>query len=162
VVPFPRSGRREVGGVRWGDLATAYRSTGIPNITTYTRIPLQGAAARPLGWAATAVLGVGPVRRIADRLVRTRVTGPDAAVRARTRSEVWGEVRDGAGGTRTASVVGPNAYALTADSVVRAVEFLGTGVGPAGPVPPGVHTPATAFGAGYLALLDGVTVSATV
>src|SRR6266536_3485840 len=39
TVPFPRSGATRVGAIRWGDLATAYRSTGIPTITTYTKLP---------------------------------------------------------------------------------------------------------------------------
>jgi saccharopine dehydrogenase (NAD+, L-lysine-forming) len=83
------------------------------------------------------------------------MTGPDPALRARTTCEVWGEVRDAAGGIATASLVGPNAYDLTADSVVRATRLLLDGV-----AAPGAHTPSSAFGADYVGTLDGVRVTA--
>jgi short subunit dehydrogenase-like uncharacterized protein len=105
------------------------------------------------------LLALGPVTRLARRAVTARLDGPSPQVRARTRSEVWGEVRDAAGGVRSATLVGPNGYDLTADAVVRAVGFLGTGKGPAGPIPPGAHTPGTALGPGFVRLLDGVTVT---
>ncbi|MEV6522116.1 saccharopine dehydrogenase NADP-binding domain-containing protein [Longispora sp. NPDC051575] len=141
-VPLP-SGARTVSAIPWGDLATAYRSTGIPNITTYTALPAAagvGPALLKLPWA----------RSVADRLVRTTMTGPSAATRARTRTEVWGEVRDPDGRTATDTLVTPNAYDLTADAVLRAVPRM------AG-LAPGFHTPSTAFGAGFVLELDGVT-----
>ncbi|HEX6497847.1 MAG TPA: hypothetical protein VF054_02315 [Micromonosporaceae bacterium] len=91
------------------------------------------------------------------------------ARRRSSRGEVWGEVRDAAGGRRSATMTTPNGYDLTADSVVRAVGFLRTGEGPAGPVGAGASAPnaptgagamtsAIAFGDGYVDLLDGVRV----
>jgi saccharopine dehydrogenase (NAD+, L-lysine-forming) len=145
IVPFP-SGQRRVGAIRWGDLASAYRSTGIPTITTYLALPPRSAL-RP----GLAALRWGPVRKIAARLVRG---GPDAARRAASRSEVWAQATRPDGEWSSASLVGPNCYDLTADSVVRAVPRLA-----AGDVPPGAHTPSTAFGAGYVETLDGVTVT---
>jgi short subunit dehydrogenase-like uncharacterized protein len=172
TITFPVTGPREVGAIPWGDLASAYRSTGIPNITVYGRVPAQRGPASPLRRAATRLMGVGPVRRAAEQAVAARLTGPDPQTRARTRTEVWGEVRDAAGEVRTASLVGPNGYDLTADSVVRVVRLLGAGAGAgagsgadagagagAGAVEPGAHTPATAFGADYVRTLDGVTVN---
>jgi saccharopine dehydrogenase (NAD+, L-lysine-forming) len=148
-VPLP-SGERAVGAIRWGDLATAYRSTGIPNITTYMALPGGGRGA-----GLSSVLTLGPLRSLAARVVRSRMTGPDPALRARTTCEVWGEVRDAAGANATASLVGPNAYDLTADSVVRATRLLLDGV-----AAPGAHTPSSAFGADYVGTLDGVRVTA--
>lgn len=150
TVPFPRSGATRVGAIRWGDLATAYRSTGIPTITTYTKLPAVG----PLRDVAGRVMGLGPVRQLATAAAKALTPGPDDQLRGRTYCEVWGEVRDPAGEVRTGSMVGPNAYDLTADSVVRAVTAL-----VAGSVAPGAHTPATAFGPAYLESLDGVTVT---
>jgi short subunit dehydrogenase-like uncharacterized protein len=51
-----------------------------------------------------------------------------------------------------AALTAPNAYDLTADSVVRAITRLAS-------VPPGAHTPSSAFGARYVTELDGVTVT---
>ncbi|WP_433209416.1 saccharopine dehydrogenase family protein [Dactylosporangium sp. CS-047395] len=142
-VPFP-SGVRRVGATRWGDLVTAYRSTGIPDITVYMPLP-PGSGLAPL-------FRFGPLRRAARALVRRG--GPSDAVRAAQGCEVWAEVRDAAGNVRTATLTGPNAYALTADASLRAVQRV-----LAGEVAPGVHTPSSALGAGFVRTLDGVTVT---
>ncbi|MGI5236943.1 hypothetical protein [Dactylosporangium sp. CA-139066] len=86
VVPFP-SGPRRVGATRWGDLVTAYRSTGIADITVYMPLP-PGAALAP-------AFRFGPLRRAAQALVRRG--GPSAARREGTGCEAWAEVRDASG-----------------------------------------------------------------
>jgi short subunit dehydrogenase-like uncharacterized protein len=43
--------------------------------------------------------------------------------------------------------------------VVRAVRYVVAGTGPAGPIAPGAHTPATALGPDFVRELDGVTVA---
>ncbi|MGW4114587.1 saccharopine dehydrogenase family protein [Actinosynnema sp. NPDC004786] len=139
---------REVGAIPWGDVSTAYRSTGIPNVTTFTTIPGALGRLQPL---TAPLLRAAPVRRLADALAR-RVGGPDDATRARTRCEVFGEAWDGEGNRVRAALTGPNAYDLTADSVVKAVQRLADAT-------PGAHTPSSAFGADYVRALDGVVVS---
>ncbi len=55
--------------------------------------------------------------------------------------------------------VRPAAYDLTADAVVTAAGRLLAAGAAHGQVPPGAHTPATAFGTGFAAELRGVRVS---
>jgi saccharopine dehydrogenase (NAD+, L-lysine-forming) len=157
-VPFP-SGPREVGAISWGDLVTAAHSTGIQTITVYTQVPARGPALRAATAVVRRLLRYGPARSLAGRAVRRRPAGPDEQTRARTISEVWGEVRDAAGETRTASLTGPNAYDLTADAMLRTVGYVLAGTGPAGPIAAGAHTPATALGADFVRELDGVRVT---
>ncbi|WP_432977860.1 saccharopine dehydrogenase family protein [Dactylosporangium sp. CA-233914] len=145
TVPFP-SGPCRVGATRWGDLVTAYRSTGIADITVYMPLP-PGAALAPL-------MRFPPLRAAARALVRRG--GPAAATRERAGCEVWAQVRDAAGQSRTATLSGPNAYTLTADASLRALQAVR-----AGRVAPGVHTPSAALGAGFVRTLDGVTVTFT-
>ncbi|GIG56486.1 saccharopine dehydrogenase [Longispora fulva] len=145
-VPLP-SGPRTVSAIPWGDLATAYRSTGIPNITTYTVLP-GGAGLGP------GLLRLPGARAVADRLVRSTMSGPSAATRASTRTEVWGEVSAPDGSTVSDTLVTPNPYDLTADAVLRAVPRM------AG-LAAGAYTPATAFGAGFVLELDGVRLGST-
>jgi saccharopine dehydrogenase (NAD+, L-lysine-forming) len=145
AVPFP-SGERTVGATRWGDLVTAYHSTGVPDITVYMLLPRN--AASPL----VRLLRFGPLRAFARALVPAG--GPSTTRRAGTGCEVWGEVTDGAGNTLTATLTGPNAYALTADASLRALQRV-----LAGGITPGTHTPATALGADFVLTLDGVTVT---
>jgi short subunit dehydrogenase-like uncharacterized protein len=149
TVEFP-TGRASVGAIRWGDLASAYRSTGIPTITTYARLApggLMRVAGPPLG----RLMALGPVRRAAAALVGRLPAGADAVARARSRCEVWGEVRDAAGRTVSGTLTGPDPYDLTADAVVRAVTRLAE-------APPGAHTPSTAFGPEFVETLDGVSI----
>jgi short subunit dehydrogenase-like uncharacterized protein len=105
------------------------------------------------------LLRYGAARSLATRVVRRRVTGPSEQTRAATVCEVWGEVRDASGATRTASLTGPNAYDLTADAVVRAAVYLMAGAGPAGPIRAGAHTPVTALGPDFARELTGVQIT---
>ncbi|MEU4739604.1 saccharopine dehydrogenase NADP-binding domain-containing protein [Actinosynnema sp. NPDC023658] len=138
---------RQVGTIPWGDVSTAYRSTGIPNIATFTTIPGVLGTLQPL----TAPLLRTPVAQRLGRALAKRIGGPDDATRARTRCQVFGEVWDAEGNRVRAALTGPNAYDLTADSVVRAVQRVHE-------VTPGAHTPSSAFGADYVRALDGVVV----
>jgi saccharopine dehydrogenase (NAD+, L-lysine-forming) len=151
-VPFP-SGERWAGAVPWGDLVTAYHSTGIADITVYTPQAPRGLARR-LAPVAGLILRLPPARALAAKAIRGRQPGPSEATRAATGIEVWGEVRDAAGNHRSASLTGPNAYDLTVDAVLAAVPRL-----LAGEVPAGAHTPATALGADFVGTLPGVTVT---
>ena len=139
---------REVGAIPWGDVSTAYRSTGIPNVTTFTTIPGVLGALQPL---AAPLLRTEAARRLGTALAK-RIGGPSATTRARTRCEVFGEVWDDGGRRVRAALTGPNAYDLTADSVVEAVQRLAD-------TTPGAHTPSSAFGSDYVRALDGVVVS---
>ncbi len=132
------------------DLATAYRTTGIPNITTYAPLPIVAAPllrlAEPLASLATSRVGRGTLQALAGLL-----PGPGEVSRRRSRGRVWGEAREPGGQAASATVSTPNGYDLTADCVLRAVSLLSDHK-----VPPGVHTPSQAFGTGFLKQLDGV------
>ncbi|WP_306747224.1 saccharopine dehydrogenase family protein [Saccharothrix yanglingensis] len=138
---------REVGAIPWGDVSTAYRSTGIPNVTTFTTVPSLLGKLQPL---TAPLLRTSAARKLGTALAK-RVGGPDAAKRARTRSEVFGEAWDDDGNRVRVALTGPNAYDLTADSVVEAARRVSD-------VTPGAHTPSSAFGAEYVRALDGVVV----
>ena len=158
IVPVPRDRRRRrarfatgdaaVTAVSWGDVSTAYHSTGIPDITTYAPVPGAVAAA---GEAAAALLERPAVRRAVQRLTR-RLPGPSASKRRRTTGEVWGEVTGAGGDTASGTVSTPNGYDFTADSVVEIARRVDDLV-------PGAHTPSGALGAELVRSLDGVTVS---
>jgi saccharopine dehydrogenase (NAD+, L-lysine-forming) len=141
---FP-SGARTVVSVPWGDVSTAYHSTGIPDITTYT------AVSAPV-LAASRALRVGPLRGALSGAAGRLVRGPGERTRSTSRSEVWGRARDAAGNTVTATLTGPNSYSLTADAVLRIVER-------ADGLPAGFQTPSRALGADFAGSLDGVTVT---
>lgn len=143
---FP-SGSRKVVSIPWGDVSTAYHSTGIPDITTYTWVPVPTPAL-----AASRLLRLGPLRGVLASAVGKLVRGPGERALSGGRSEVWGRARDAAGNTVTATLTGPNPYSMTADSVLR---IMGRLPG----LPTGFQTPSLALGADYAGTLDGVTVT---
>jgi short subunit dehydrogenase-like uncharacterized protein len=150
TVPF-RSGPVEVGSIPWGDVSTAYHSTGIPDIVVYTRLP--GRKQTRMAGLLAPVAAIPPIRRRLQAIAVRKITGPSAERRAATRSQFWGRVENATGGAAELTATGPNGYDLTADAVVRVVDRV-----LAGQVPPGAHTPAQAHGKDFIAKLDGVTV----
>jgi short subunit dehydrogenase-like uncharacterized protein len=109
--------------IAWGDLATAYVSTGIPNIETYASMPLATAiASRALNWARP-LLAWAPVQELLRRIAN-RSTGPSEEERRTGRSRFWGEVRNAAGERHTARLETANGYQLTTDGMIMAVKFL--------------------------------------
>ena len=150
-IDFGRGGRRWAVTIPWGDVATAYHSTGIPNIRVYSGAP--PAQIRKMKRLAPflPLAGWPPVKRFAQRMVERRVTGPTPEQRETARVYLWGQARNAAGRTVTATLETPEAYRLTAESAVAAVERV-----LAGKVQPGAWTASQAFGSGFVTELPGV------
>ena len=95
-VPFAE-GSKTVVTVPWGDVASAYYSTGIGNIEVYTTIPPeQLRLLRRWGWLLP-LLRWGPLRRYVERWVMRNTRGPTAGDRASGWASFWGRVEDDAG-----------------------------------------------------------------
>ena len=69
--------------IPWGDVWTAWHTTGIPDIEVYLAAPMALRAFAVTSRYLGPLLGSRPVQRVMAALVRARVTGPDAAARAR-------------------------------------------------------------------------------
>ncbi len=142
---------RSAMSIPWGDLATAWRSTGIPDITVYIAArPAAIRAARLIHYAAP-LLGLGAVQSFLKARVERNLTGPGATERARGSVRLWGRVASGRA-SAAATLQTPEGYTFTADAALccagRILE---------GGVQPGAWTPAQAFGSGFAATLQGVT-----
>jgi short subunit dehydrogenase-like uncharacterized protein len=148
-IPFS-CGPRTTMTVPWGDVSTAFYTTGIPNIRVYTGVSPKGAKRmrriRPL----LPLLAYWPFRPILARAAR-RKQGPDASARTRLRTYVWGEVSDG---SRRLSMTmeTPEGYAFTVLSALAAVERVARG-----DIAPGAWTPSRAFGKEFVLGIEGVT-----
>lgn len=140
--------------IPWGDLATAFRTTGIPNIRVY-----MGASQRRVRRLRALApllpaLGSRPVKRSLQWWVRRRVTGPGPQARAAARSYFWGSIRNESGTVRTATLETPEGYTLTAWTAVEIASRV-----LAGDLRPGAWTPAGAFGPGLIKVCPGVRAS---
>jgi len=141
---------RTVAPIPWGDLVTAWHTTGIPNITAYMAMP--AGAARFLRFSfplLKQVLTVDAVRRKAEGWIESRVDGPDEKARHEHRSHVWAEARAADGRRAQAWLNVPEGYAFTAVAAVRAIEET------LAHKPQGAQTPAGAFGADFVLSVEG-------
>ncbi len=145
------AGEKQAAAIPWGDVSTAYRTTGIPNIEVY--VPVSPRALTNLrrlgkfGW----LLRTGPAQSFLKWRIRSGTPGPTAEERAKAPVFVWGEVR-GAGRTITARIRVPNGYTLTTDASIAIARRL-----LAGSVPPGFTTPARLMGADFVTSLPGAS-----
>lgn len=150
-IEFGRLGKRWAMTIPWGDVSTAWHSTGIPDIRVYTGTP-PGQIRRMRRLAPFLPLaGWKPLKRFLQRRVDRRAPGPSAEVRKTARTYLWGEAKNAAGARVTATLETPEAYQLTAVSAVECARRAA-----AGEVPAGAWTPSKAFGARFVDSLPGV------
>lgn len=145
VVDFG-SGPVKVQLITWGDVFTAYYSTGIPNIEVYTYLPGSVAWLVPAGHRVSVLFSQEAVKRLLRSLIDRLPLGPTDEQRSRTRTYLWGRVSDNNGREEIARLQGPEAgYSWTVDIAIQAVRKVLEGTAPAG-----YQTPAIAFGADFI------------
>ena len=139
--------------IPWGDVYTAYVSTGIANIEVYMGVP-PGTARnlRRLRWLGP-LLGLAPVQSFLKAQVAKKVRGPSEKTRATSAGVVWGEVRDATGNEVRGQLRTPNGYELTVTAALGIAQRLLAGDKPAG----GYYTPSLLMGADYVLSLPGVS-----
>ncbi len=146
------SGPVRVTTMPWGDVATAWYSTGIPEIEVYMAIPVGIRRLLRYGRIAMPVLSSSPVKRwLASRVLRGPA-GPTAEQRARGRSRLRAEVSDNSGNKFAALLFGPEGYELT---VRTALECVGRTL--RGNAQPGFQTPSRVFGPDLVLSIEGVS-----
>jgi short subunit dehydrogenase-like uncharacterized protein len=136
--------------VSWGDIATAFHSTGAGNITAYFR--------RTRIYSLVDALGkvFGPIlrRRIGQRglaaIVRLLPEGPSRAERVGHRGTIWAEAIDHSGKSSKAVLSTPDAYDFTAHSALEIARRISSS-----PHSLGLVTPFQAFGADLVLSLPG-------
>jgi short subunit dehydrogenase-like uncharacterized protein len=149
TVPFHDKPRLCV-AIPWGDVSTAYHSTGIPDIEVYAAMPARLVLATKAIAAASPVLRLDAVQRMLKRRVDRMPEGPDEEHRRTYRSQLWGRVEDGRGRGIEGTLTTPEGYAHTVDAALTcAKRVLG------GEVEPGFTTPSCAFGASFVTTLRG-------
>jgi short subunit dehydrogenase-like uncharacterized protein len=142
------TGEKLAATIPWGDVATAYYTTQIPNIEVYV----------PVNWGVAQLSKVNTLVRVftASKLVQAALKtpillgapGPDEAARARSRTHVWGEATNPAGARKVARVETANSYALTVTASLAVVEKLLDGARPGG-----FYTPSRLMGADFVTRL---------
>ncbi|MFB6087934.1 MAG: trans-acting enoyl reductase family protein [Haloarculaceae archaeon] len=144
-------GERSAMLIPWGDVSTAYHTTGIPNVRVYQVTHPRTIRLLRLLRHVEPLLGTGPVQSLLEWVVDRRVEGPDERERADTRADVWGEVENADGDRAVSRLETPNGYTLTARAALEIAERVLDGDAPAG-----YQTPASAYGPDLVCDVEGV------
>lgn len=139
--PEPGEKKIFVMSIPWGDISTAYFTTGIPNIETYTGIAPKIYRVLKLQWAFNWLLRTGLIRGIIRKKIKAKPAGPSDEQRQKSKSFVWGEAVDAIGNHITAAIQCADGYTLTAHSSLLIVKKILDGN-----FKPGYQTPAAAYG----------------
>lgn len=138
--------------IPWGDIATAWRSTGIPNIEVYMgandSMIRNARMSNYLGWLIRMPFVQNYLMKQLDR----KSPGPSAAKREQGKSFLWGKVWNAVGETRESRLITMSGYTLTAHTAVCITEKI-----LAGNVKPGYKTPSGAYGSDLIMELDETT-----
>ncbi|HEX8943023.1 MAG TPA: saccharopine dehydrogenase NADP-binding domain-containing protein [Gemmatimonadaceae bacterium] len=149
-----RDKERTTASIPWGDVATAYYSTGIPDIVVYTAMPRRQIRALGLARLLAPIVRLHAVKQFVARRIERGAPGPDENTRRNARTQLWGRVVDADGRSAEATLVTTESYRLTAETAVESARRVAAGL-----VTPGFRTPSLAFGAGYIAEFDGCDIA---
>ncbi len=134
----------------WGDVATAFHSTGVGDITVYFRRTNLFRSVDIIGKLFGPVLRSRIGQRGLEAIVRSFPEGPSQAERIGHRATIWAEAIDGSGRSSRASLSTPDAYDFAACSALEISSRIGSL-----PVQLGLVTPFQAFGADFVLGLPG-------
>ncbi|MEA1951280.1 MAG: hypothetical protein U9N87_07845, partial [Planctomycetota bacterium] len=144
TIPF-RNGARHAATVAWGDIATAWHSTAIPDIEVYVAMDESSVKwMRRIGPFAHYLLAPLP-ERISLTVLRRFMLGPKSSSASDEQGSFWGRVYNQRGQTASATLTTPAAYRLTALTALACLEKT-----LAGQTTPGFTTPGTAFGGDFI------------
>ena len=117
-------GLRQSMSVSWGDVSTAFYTTGIKNITVYW--PANDAMIRQIRFSRLLhpLLRLRLVQNFIKGRIEKKVEGPSREKRDQQQVHVWGEARNAAGKTVSARITTANGYTVTQLAPVAIVEHL--------------------------------------
>jgi short subunit dehydrogenase-like uncharacterized protein len=146
------NGKKPTIQVSWGDVSTAYHSTGIPNIEVqFEAVPMLSALSRMPG-TVKSLLALGVVQGLLKSLIDRQPEGPSDDARRKARAVLVGVARNAKGDSVRTRLGTPEGYTLTAMTSVEAAARVASGEHKAG-----FQTPSLAFGADYILGIEGVT-----
>lgn len=135
--------------IPWGDISTAYYSTGIKNITVYMAMPRKQINLLKLSKYLNPLLRRKAVRKAMSNFAEKGKPGPDKNERISDRSLVWGEASDDSGQARSAVMQTMEGYRLTSESAVLISSKVLNG-----DLKTGFQTPSLAYGPDLVLELD--------
>ncbi len=136
--------------IPWGDIATAYYSSGIPNIEVFTVVPEKNLKMLKLSRYLSWLLATKPFQDYLQKQIPPG--GPSDEERAKGKTLLWGEARDLNGNRVESRMQGPEGYTMTAHAALNIARKILDGK-----FIPGYQTPAKAYGADLVLDIEGVS-----
>lgn len=136
--------------IPWGDVSTAFYSTGIPNIKVFTVVPDSQITllklSRYMGWLLT----TGPVQSILQSQIPEG--GPDENEREKGKTLMWGKATDAKGISIETRQQGPEGYKFTILTALNIAEKILQDN-----FKVGFQTPAQCYGSDLVLEIEGVS-----
>ncbi len=127
--------------IPWGDVSTAYHSTGIPNVEVHLGLQKTAFVSRRLLAVGKDLLGIDFIKDFLKKQISKRITGPTEYERQKASMIVWGEVEKNDGEKLFEAYRFIEGYELTGRGAAEAVEKVLNDE-----VKKGTQTPSLEFG----------------
>jgi short subunit dehydrogenase-like uncharacterized protein len=134
----------------WGDVSTAFHSTGIPAITVYMEASPELEKIASISGFTRRLMGLRMVQRRLKRKIDEQPEGPTDAQRRAGHAVLVGEAVNAAGDRVVSRLDTPETYTLTAMTALEITYRVLTGA-----AQPGFQTPSRVFGAEFITEFDG-------
>ncbi|NUM32699.1 MAG: saccharopine dehydrogenase NADP-binding domain-containing protein [Bacteroidetes bacterium] len=137
--------------IPWGDISTAWTSTGIPNIECFMAVKPKVYKFLKLQFAINWLLKTNLVKSYIRKIIDKKITGPDENKRFNSYSLVWAEVKNDKDETKVARLKTHDGYTLTAIATVTIAEKIFSGN-----YKKGYQTPASAYDYNLIEEIEGI------
>jgi len=117
-------GEKTCMAISWGDVSTAYHSTGIPDIEVYLPASAKTLSAMKVLQKLRWLLKPGFIQHILKKYVDDHIEGPDSNKRSVNPSTVWAEASNSRGQRLQARVKTLNGYEVTKFGAVHVAKAL--------------------------------------
>lgn len=139
--------------IPWGDVQTAYFTTGIPDITVYTATPRPVTLVIRMLNPFMGLLAKPAIQKKLNDSIDKKVPGPDQQTMDKGFTLLWGKASNAQGEHCEYWLNVAEGYRFTQLASLACVRRLLEGPRPAA----GYHTPAEAFGADFVCQIEGST-----
>ncbi len=136
--------------IPWGDVSTAFHSTGIPNIEVYTGTNPKGYKWIRMQKYFNWLLKMEFVKNTFRKKIKSKPAGPNDTSREKAQMQVWGKVTNAAGQSIEGTWVGPEGYTFTAHAALCIAKKVLSGN-----YKIGFHTPSRLYGADLAMEIEG-------
>lgn len=144
------SGVKPAATISWGDVSTAFYSTGIPNIEVYVALSDRLIMALKVLRFFRPFMALEPAQRLLKKIAGIYLKGPSVEQRKALRVRLWGEVTGSSGNSVQAYLSTAGGYDVTIFGALGIVKKL-LEKRP----DPGVYTPSQLMGPHYISKLPG-------